>query len=111
MEKQLAAILYADVAGYSRLTGLDEEKTHRHLDASLSSMYRLQSTVTISSITNGYLGQCIKIKSDDSSTNTISHSSSLRLSGSVNFAMADNAMLQICMDNQGEWQEMSRKTP
>ncbi len=31
MERQLAAILYADVAGYSRLTGLDEEETHRKL--------------------------------------------------------------------------------
>ena len=26
MERQLAAILYADVAGYSRLTGIDEEE-------------------------------------------------------------------------------------
>lgn len=36
MERQLAAILYADVAGYSRLTGRDEEETHRRLDASLN---------------------------------------------------------------------------
>ena len=36
MERQLAAILYADVAGYSRLTGLDEEETHRKLDAGLN---------------------------------------------------------------------------
>ena len=36
MEHQLAAILYADVAGYSRLTGLDEEATHRKLDAGLN---------------------------------------------------------------------------
>ena len=36
MEHQLAAILYADVAGYSRLTGLDEEETHRKLDAGLN---------------------------------------------------------------------------
>jgi class 3 adenylate cyclase len=28
---KLAAILYADVAGYSRLTGEDEEGTHRRL--------------------------------------------------------------------------------
>src|SRR5262245_30690307 len=35
MEYRLAAILYADVAGYSRLTGLDEEQTHRKLDAAL----------------------------------------------------------------------------
>ena len=36
LPRKLAAILYADVAGYSRLTGEDEEGTHRilrnHLD-------------------------------------------------------------------------------
>ena len=36
MERKLAAILYADVAGYSRLTGLNEEATHRKLDAALT---------------------------------------------------------------------------
>lgn len=36
MRRQLAAILYADVAGYSRLTGLDEEATHQKLDAGLN---------------------------------------------------------------------------
>lgn len=36
MERRLAAILYADVAGYSRLTGLDEEQTHQKLDAGLN---------------------------------------------------------------------------
>lgn len=36
MKCQLAAILYADVAGYSRLTELDEEETHRKLDAGLN---------------------------------------------------------------------------
>jgi adenylate cyclase len=36
MDRQLAAILYADVAGYSRLTGLDEAETHRKLDAGLN---------------------------------------------------------------------------
>ncbi len=36
MEHQLAAILYADVAGYSRLTGVDEEGTHQKLDAGLN---------------------------------------------------------------------------
>lgn len=36
MERQLAAILYADVAGYSRLTGVNEEETHRKLDTGLS---------------------------------------------------------------------------
>lgn len=33
--RKLAAILYADVAGYSRLTGKDEEGTHRALRTSL----------------------------------------------------------------------------
>jgi len=31
VERRLTAILAADVAGYSRLTGLDEERTHAHL--------------------------------------------------------------------------------
>ena len=36
MERQLAAILYADVAGYSRLTGQNEEQTHQLLNAALT---------------------------------------------------------------------------
>ncbi len=36
MKRQLAAILYADVAGYSRLTGQNEERTHRQLSEALS---------------------------------------------------------------------------
>ena len=35
LPRKLAAILYADVAGYSRLTGEDEEGTHRTLRAYL----------------------------------------------------------------------------
>jgi adenylate cyclase len=31
IERRLAAIMAADVAGYSRLTGLDEEGTHAQL--------------------------------------------------------------------------------
>ena len=31
LPRKLAAILYADVAGYSRLTGDDEDATHRTL--------------------------------------------------------------------------------
>ncbi len=31
LPRKLTAILYADVAGYSRLTGVDEEGTHRRL--------------------------------------------------------------------------------
>ena len=34
-QRKLAAILYADVAGYSRLTGEDEHRTHRLLSAYL----------------------------------------------------------------------------
>ncbi len=36
MKRQLAAILYADVAGYSRLIRVDEDDTHRKLDAGLN---------------------------------------------------------------------------
>lgn len=35
LDRKLAAILYADVAGYSRLTGEDEEGTHRRLSTYL----------------------------------------------------------------------------
>ena len=35
LPRKLAAILYADVAGYSRLTGEDEEGTHLHLRQAL----------------------------------------------------------------------------
>ncbi len=35
LPRKLAAILYADVAGYSSLTGEDEEGTHRRKDSSL----------------------------------------------------------------------------
>ncbi len=38
IERKLAAILYADVAGYSRLTGADEEGTHRTLSAYLDAI-------------------------------------------------------------------------
>lgn len=36
MKRKLAAILYADVAGYSRLTTIDEVDTHKKLDAGLN---------------------------------------------------------------------------
>ena len=36
MKKQLVAIFYADVAGYSRLTGQNVERTHRQLDEGLT---------------------------------------------------------------------------
>jgi adenylate cyclase len=49
LERKLAAILYADVAGYSRLTGEDEEGTHRrlrtYLDAITESVRRHGGTV------------------------------------------------------------------
>ncbi len=48
-EHKLAAILYADVAGYSRLTGEDEEGTQRassvYLDAIIDSIERHNSKV------------------------------------------------------------------
>ena len=36
MKRQLAAILYADAAGYSRLTGHNEERTHKQLNTGLN---------------------------------------------------------------------------
>lgn len=49
LERKLAAILYADVAGYSRLTGEDEEGTHRtlsaYLDAITASIKQYHGTV------------------------------------------------------------------
>ncbi len=38
LERKLAAILYADVVGYSRLTGEDEEGTHRALSVYLDTL-------------------------------------------------------------------------
>ena len=38
VERKLAAILYADVAGYSRLTRQDEEGTHRALSTYLDAI-------------------------------------------------------------------------
>ena len=43
-ERRLAAILYADVAGYSRLTGLDETGTHKILSACLDAFTDLIET-------------------------------------------------------------------
>jgi TolB-like protein/Tfp pilus assembly protein PilF len=40
LERKLAAILYADVAGYSRLTGEDEDATHRTLSEYLDLISR-----------------------------------------------------------------------
>jgi len=40
IQRKLAAILYADVAGYSRLTGQDEDATHEALRAGLSTLTR-----------------------------------------------------------------------
>ena len=38
LPRKLAAILYADVAGYSRLTGQDEDKTHQQLNEGLNKL-------------------------------------------------------------------------
>ncbi len=55
LERKLAAILYADVAGYSRLTGEDEEGTHRTLSAYLDVI-----TTTI----NSYHGKVLHYAGD-----------------------------------------------
>ncbi len=55
LERKLAAILYADVAGYSRLTGEDEEGTHRCLSAYLDVL-----TATI----NSYHGKVLHYAGD-----------------------------------------------
>ena len=44
MKRQLAAILYADVAGYSRLTGQNEEQTHQLLNEALTLLTEAIST-------------------------------------------------------------------
>jgi adenylate cyclase len=41
LERKLTAILYADIAGYSRLTSEDEEGTHRALSAYLDALTAL----------------------------------------------------------------------
>jgi adenylate cyclase len=41
LERKLAAVLYTDVAGYSRLTGEDEEGTHRTLSVYLDAITAL----------------------------------------------------------------------
>lgn len=40
LPRKLRAVLYADVAGYGRLTGIDEEGTHRHLSTHLNLIER-----------------------------------------------------------------------
>src|SRR5499427_3426292 len=42
VERKLAAVLVADVAGYSRLMELDEEETHRRLSAVQRELIRAQ---------------------------------------------------------------------
>ena len=48
-ERLLSAILYADVAEYSRLTGEDEERTHRVLSASLDFFPKPYALITVGS--------------------------------------------------------------
>ena len=55
LERKLAAILYADVAGYSRLTGEDEEGTHRRLSAYLDA---------IAATIDGYRGKVLHYAGD-----------------------------------------------
>ena len=42
VERKLAAVLVADVAGYSRLMELDEEETHRRLSVLQRELIRAQ---------------------------------------------------------------------
>ncbi len=55
LTRKLAAIFYADVAGYSRLTGADEEGTHRTLSAFLD---------VISSLIEGHGGRVLHYAGD-----------------------------------------------
>ncbi len=55
LPRKLAAILYADVAGYSRLTGEDEEGTHRRLSSHLD---------LISEAVRGYRGRVVHYAGD-----------------------------------------------
>ncbi len=58
LERKLAAILYADVAGYSRLTGEDEEGTHRTLSAYLDRTTQRQSAALRRRCGAGGVRQC-----------------------------------------------------
>ena len=55
LERKLAAILYADVVDYSRLTGLDEEGTHHALSTCLDLM---------TSVINSYGGNVVHFAGD-----------------------------------------------
>lgn len=55
LPRKLAAILYADVAGYSRLTGEDEDATHRTLSEYLD---------RISSVIESHRGQVMHYAGD-----------------------------------------------
>ena len=55
LPRKLAAILYADVAGYSRLTGEDEDRTHRILRSYLD---------FISSAVQSYNGRVVHYAGD-----------------------------------------------
>jgi class 3 adenylate cyclase len=55
LPRKLAAILYADVAGYSRLTGEDEDTTHRTLSEYLD---------RISSVIDTHRGQVMHYAGD-----------------------------------------------
>ena len=47
VERKLAAVLVADVAGYSRLMELDEEETHRRLSVLQRELIVLSQTVAV----------------------------------------------------------------
>jgi adenylate cyclase len=93
LPRKLAAILYADVAGYSRLTGSDEDATHRTLSEYLDLI-----TQTISS----YHGQVMHYAGDavlakfDAVVNAVSAATEIQgLLAERNYDLADERKLQF----------------
>ncbi len=64
LPRKLAAILYADVAGYGRLTGEDEDATHRTLGDYLD---------RISSVIESHRGQVMQGRNSGSETDLTTH--------------------------------------
>ena len=93
LPRKLAAILYADVAGYSRLTGEDEDETHRTLRQSLD---------LISSIIESHGGQVMHYAGDavlakfDAVVNTMSSAMAIQNEiGGLNEDVPDERKVQF----------------
>lgn len=78
--RKLAAIFYADVAGYSRLTGADEEGTHRTLRAYLDA---------ITTLIERHGG---RVLGDDGAWNMLSRA---RTTGSLRYTRASLALMRL----------------